>query len=85
VDRAVPRTVESVGGAHPDSERYRSPLARPEDHDAYWAVYWHVDHVRELEPAEWRPVATMQGLGQPRTYGHAFEPEGPTLIEPVGP
>jgi hypothetical protein len=78
------RTVESVGGAHPESERYRSPLARPEDDLAYWAVYWHVDHLRELAPDERRFVSSMQGHGQPRPYGHPFEPEGPTLIEPVG-
>ena len=79
------RTVRSVGGAHPESERYRSPEARPEDHHAYWAVYWHVDQLRELRSGERRPVAGMQGLDQPRLYGHPFEPEGPMLIKPVGP
>ena len=77
------RTIESRGGGHPESERYRSPLARPEDDLGHWAVYWHVDGLRELAPTERRPMANMQGFGQPRPYGHPFEPEGPILIEPV--
>lgn len=77
------RTVESVGGAHPDSAHYRSPKAGPEDDLTYWAVYWHVDRLRELTPDERRPVADMRGHSRPKPYGHPFEPEGPTLIEPA--
>lgn len=80
------RTVEAVyGGAHPESGTYRSPLARPEDGLSYWAVYWHVDQLRELPSEERRPVAKMQGLDKRLPYGHRFEPHGPILIEPVGP
>jgi len=78
------RQVESIGGAHPQSARYRSTLARPEDGIAFWAIYWHVVELTELPPNRYRPVAEMQGLGQRRPYGHPFEPEGPMLIEPVG-
>lgn len=77
------RTIESRGGAHPESARYRSPIARPEDDLAYWAVYWHVDGLHELAPADYKSVARMQGYEQPKPYGHPFEPEGPILIEPV--
>ena len=77
------RTVESVGGAHPESDWYRSPLAQTEDDLGHWAVYWHVDSLRELAPDERREVARMRGHGRPKPYGHPFEPEGPTLIEPA--
>lgn len=77
------RHVESIGGAHPDSHRYRSAIAQPEDGLGFWAVFWHVTDLEELTPDEWRPISRMQGLGQRRPYGHPFEPEGPMLIEPV--
>ena len=77
------RCVDSMGGAHPDSEHFRSPIARPEDGLAYWAIYWHVEGLRQLEASEYQPVSQMRGLDQRKPYGRPFEPEGPILIEPV--
>ena len=75
------RSVDSIGGAHPDSEHFRSPLARTEDGLGHWAIYWHVEGLRQLDAAEYRPVSRMRGVDQRKPYARPFEPEGPILID----
>jgi hypothetical protein len=79
------RHIESIGGAHPEGKRYRSERALLEQDIAYWAVYWHVDNLRQLDPSEWRPTSDFRGYGKPAPYQRPFEPEGPLLVEPTRP
>jgi hypothetical protein len=75
--------VESENGAHPAGMRYRPPSTgqSPSDNKGHWAVFWEVEELQQLPEKERISLADLTGFGQKKTYGHAFPPEGPILIE----
>jgi hypothetical protein len=75
--------VEAVNGAHPSGMRYRPPSTAkyPSDNQGHWAVFWEVEALHEVPPAERRRLADFTGFGKRRSYGRNFIPEGPLLVE----
>jgi hypothetical protein len=74
--------VESRGGAHPEGMRFRPPSTAKyaADNKGHWAVFWEVDHLRELAPEERLPVGQFIGYGSAKAYKRSFVPEGPLLV-----
>ena len=75
--------VESVDGTHPQGMRFRPPSTARylEDNQGHWAIFWEVEDLRELPPAERTRLAHFTAFNERRAYGHNFVPEGPLLIE----
>lgn len=74
--------VEAVRGAHPAGAKYRPPSTTDggEDTANYWAIFWEVQGLRRLAPAEVVPVTDFQGLDRRSRYAARFVPEGPLLV-----
>lgn len=70
-------------GAHPDGMKYRpaSTGKDPNDNSGHWAVFWEVEDLKRLPKEQRIVLAALTGFGKKRSYGHAFSPEGPLLIE----
>jgi hypothetical protein len=75
--------VESTMGAHPDGMKYRpaSTGKYPNDNSGHWAVFWEVEDLERLPKEQRIVLAALTGFGKKKSYGHAFSPEGPLLIE----
>jgi hypothetical protein len=75
--------VESLGGAHPLGMKYRPPTTAQyaKDSSGKWAVFWEVEDLRELAPAQRLALGAFTGFGQRKPYGKPFVPEGPILVE----
>lgn len=69
--------VEGVDGKHPEGRRYRSRLAL-EDGSGWWAVFWEVEDLHQVEPI---PICELASYGEGKPYSKSFVPEGPILIE----
>lgn len=74
--------VDSIGGAHPDKLKYRPESTKEysTDNRGHWAVFWHVEGLRELAKAKRKPIGELQS--HPRgTWRKNAPPRGPELVE----
>ena len=76
--------VESRRGAHPDRVRFRPPSCKEEDGTGYWAGFYELRDLAQLDPEARIDIRTLRSLeGKP--YAAGFVPEGPTIItRPAG-
>lgn len=75
------RYVESRGGANPDGTQFRPPstVAWHEDEERYWAGFYEVESLRELDAEGQLKIADLHDRRGKR-YGRGFAPEGPIII-----
>jgi len=75
--------VESNGGAHPDGMTFRPPSTNidPSDNQGYWAIFWELEDMLGIPPADRIRIADFTGYGKRGSYKRNFIPEGPLLIE----
>lgn len=76
--------VESKGGAHPAHGRYRPPSCKEEDQSGYWAGFYELSDLQQLDPESRIAIPSLRSLdGKP--YAAGFVPEGPTIVtRPAG-
>lgn len=60
---------------------YRPPSTLGEENLGYWALYWHVQNLRQVPSEERIPIRELIPLGKTKPYGRGFAPEHPILIE----
>lgn len=73
-------SVDSKGGAHPDSMRFR-PLSTEKysaDNKGHWARFWHVTGLRELPSDKRLPIKKVQGFKG--GWRKNAPPRGPELV-----
>jgi hypothetical protein len=77
--------VGAVAGAHPQGSTFRPPstLEGGEDRGGHWALFWEVEGLHELAPADAIRVSAFQGLDRKTRYSARFVPEGPLLVRPL--
>lgn len=73
--------VHSVGGAHPERERFRSPIAAKEDSAHFWGGFWEVEGLRRMDPVEFLAISDLRGWKKQTYFKANFIPEGPLLVE----
>jgi hypothetical protein len=74
------RHVESKRGTHPDGMEYR-PLSTAKVSERHSKLFWEVEDLRRLPKEQRMALAELTGFGKKKSYGHAFAPKGPLLIE----
>jgi hypothetical protein len=74
------RSIHSKGGAHPDGMKYRPATTAdyPADNKGHWAVFWHVEGLRELPKEKQLPISKIQGFKG--GWRKNAPPRGPELI-----
>ena len=75
--------VVSDGGAHPDGMQYRpeSTAKYSDDNKGYWAVFWEVESLVQIESDKRIRITDFCGLDKNKHYPKVFVPEGPLLIK----
>lgn len=77
--------VHSVGGAHPEGMRFRSPVAEKEDSAKFWGGFWEAKQLRKLPSEEFVAISDLKGWTKQKHFKSNFVPEGPIIIErPAG-
>lgn len=71
--------VESRGGAHPKRDQFRPPSCHEEDRTGYWAGFYELSDLIELEPSEHMPISALR-TSAGAAFKSNFIPEGPTII-----
>jgi len=73
--------VNSVGGAHPLGMKHRPPTTGQyqSDNMGHWAVFWHVQKLRDLPNAMHRPIGDIQTIKG--GWRKNAPPRGPELVE----
>ena len=76
-------SVETQDGAHPEGIRFRpeSTAWFPTDNEGWWAVFWEVTDLREVQVSERIKISEFTGYRKRRHYKRDFIPEGPLLVE----
>lgn len=74
--------VEGKNGAHPAGMQFRPPSTGkyPTDNKGHWAIFWEVEHLRELQPDERISIELFMGYRSSKSYKKNFVPEGPLLV-----
>lgn len=74
--------VHSNHGAHPEGLRYRPPSTakNPGDNLGHWAIFWHLDALRQLSLDEYIPIGELQSHST-KKWLKAAPPRGPVLVE----
>jgi hypothetical protein len=76
------RQVPAKNGGHPDGMRFRpaSTSTDPSDNKGHWAIFWELDRLRPLSPAERIATSRFIGYKTGRKYKKNFAPEGLMIV-----
>ena len=74
--------VEGKNGVHPDGLRFRpsSTTKSSTDNEGYWAVFWELDQLSQLDPGERIPTSALIGHKSGKRYAKNFIPKGPLIV-----
>ncbi|OHC73544.1 MAG: hypothetical protein A3G18_07785 [Rhodospirillales bacterium RIFCSPLOWO2_12_FULL_58_28] len=72
--------MDSVGGAHPFGMTHRPPTTNKYDSDnsGHWAVFWHVEGLRELPKNLYLPISKIETVKE--GWRKNAPPRGPELV-----
>lgn len=72
---------ESKAGAHLDGMKHRPATTEKYagDNQGHWAVFWHVSHLRRLEPTKQLPISALQTVKG--GWRKNAPPRGPELVQ----
>jgi hypothetical protein len=73
--------VDSKHGAHPQGEAHRplSTFDHPADNEGHWAVFWHLEGLRQLPPEQRMTIGQIEGCKG--GWRKNAPPRGPELVK----